>query len=102
MDPRSSPKPNSMTIFATAQMALMSQEHQLVLKESFIVGMLGILLFFSSKVNDGICGYQSWLTNGLNVYLLSDKRGMDIISRNKKGIFSIFVFPQDQELAMAA
>ncbi|XVF13642.1 hypothetical protein REPUB_Repub08aG0225300 [Reevesia pubescens] len=37
-----------------------------------------------------LVGYQSWLTNGLNVYLLSDERGMDIISRNKEGIFSIF------------
>ncbi|XWS38764.1 hypothetical protein CRYUN_Cryun19dG0158300 [Craigia yunnanensis] len=37
-----------------------------------------------------LVGYQCWLTNGLNVYLLSNKRGMDIISRNKEGIFSIF------------
>ncbi|XWS62167.1 hypothetical protein CRYUN_Cryun07bG0187800 [Craigia yunnanensis] len=37
-----------------------------------------------------LVGYQSWLTNGLNVYLLSNERGMDIISRNKEGIFSIF------------
>ncbi|OMO77317.1 GPI-anchored wall transfer protein [Corchorus capsularis] len=36
-----------------------------------------------------LVGYQSWLTNGLNVYLLSDERGMDIISRNKEGIFSL-------------
>ncbi|EOY23971.1 GPI-anchored wall transfer protein isoform 5 [Theobroma cacao] len=37
-----------------------------------------------------LVGYQSWLSSGLNVYLLSNKRGMDIISRNKEGIFSIF------------
>ncbi|XVF52342.1 hypothetical protein PTKIN_Ptkin05aG0010900 [Pterospermum kingtungense] len=37
-----------------------------------------------------LVGYQIWLTNGLNVYLLSNERGMDIISRNKEGIFSIF------------
>ena len=28
--------------------------------------------------------------NGLNMYLLSDKRGLDLISQNKEGIFSIF------------
>jgi len=27
---------------------------------------------------------------GLNLYLLSNERGMDIISQNKEGIFSIF------------
>lgn len=27
---------------------------------------------------------------GLNIYLLSEKRGTDIISRNKEGIYSIF------------
>ncbi|XP_022735282.1 uncharacterized protein At4g17910-like [Durio zibethinus] len=37
-----------------------------------------------------LVGYQSWLSNGLNVYLLSNERGMHIISRNKEGIFSIF------------
>ncbi|GMI63896.1 hypothetical protein like AT4G17910 [Hibiscus trionum] len=37
-----------------------------------------------------LVGYQSWLTNGLNVYLLSNERGTDIISRNKEGIFSLF------------
>ncbi|WCJ32825.1 GPI-anchored wall transfer protein 1 [Euphorbia peplus] len=36
-----------------------------------------------------LIGYQSWLNSGLNVYLLSDKRGADIISKNKEGIFSI-------------
>ncbi|GKU95766.1 hypothetical protein SLEP1_g9087 [Rubroshorea leprosula] len=37
-----------------------------------------------------LLGYQSWLMNGLNVYLLSNERGMDVISRNKEGVFSIF------------
>ncbi|KAK8626289.1 hypothetical protein V6N13_133940 [Hibiscus sabdariffa] len=37
-----------------------------------------------------LVGYQSWLTNGLNVYLLSNERGTDIISRNKEGIYSLF------------
>lgn len=27
---------------------------------------------------------------GLNLYLLSDERGTDIISQNKEGIYSIF------------
>ncbi|KDO38297.1 hypothetical protein CISIN_1g0428392mg, partial [Citrus sinensis] len=37
-----------------------------------------------------LIGYQSWLIRGLNVYLLSNERGTDIISQNKEGIFSIF------------
>lgn len=37
-----------------------------------------------------LIGYQSWLICGLNVYLLSNERGTDIISQNKEGIFSIF------------
>ncbi|TYH01217.1 hypothetical protein ES288_A09G040000v1 [Gossypium darwinii] len=37
-----------------------------------------------------LVGYQSWLTNRLNVYLLSNERGTDVISRNKEGIFSLF------------
>jgi len=35
-------------------------------------------------------GYQFCLVQGLNNYLLSDERGMDILSQNKEGIFSIF------------
>lgn len=35
-------------------------------------------------------GYQIWLMNGLNTYLLSNTRGTDLISQNKEGIFSIF------------
>jgi phosphatidylinositol glycan class W len=35
-------------------------------------------------------GYQVCLMHGVNTYLLSDKRGTDIISQNKEGIFSIF------------
>ncbi|KAL2901373.1 hypothetical protein RDABS01_026455 [Bienertia sinuspersici] len=41
----------------------------------------------------GLCiliGYQIFLVQGLNTYLLSDVRGMGIISQNKEGIFSIF------------
>ncbi|XP_031248777.1 uncharacterized protein At4g17910 [Pistacia vera] len=37
-----------------------------------------------------LIGYQSWLNHGLNVYLLSNERGRDIISQNKEGIFSLF------------
>ncbi|KDP42278.1 hypothetical protein JCGZ_01602 [Jatropha curcas] len=36
-----------------------------------------------------LIGYQSWLISGLNVYLISDERGTDIVSKNKEGIFSI-------------
>ncbi|MED6192542.1 hypothetical protein PIB30_011070 [Stylosanthes scabra] len=34
--------------------------------------------------------YQFCLIHGLGTYLLSSERGMDIISQNKEGIFSIF------------
>ncbi|RYQ88982.1 hypothetical protein Ahy_B09g095861 isoform C [Arachis hypogaea] len=34
--------------------------------------------------------YQFCLIHGLNAYLLSNERGMDIISQNKEGIHSIF------------
>lgn len=44
-------------------------------------GILGSLI---------LIGYQSCLMNGLNMYLLSDKRGLDFISQNKEGFFSIF------------
>ncbi|KAL9246939.1 hypothetical protein vseg_020417 [Gypsophila vaccaria] len=37
-----------------------------------------------------LIGYQMFLSQGLNTYLLSDVRGQDIISQNKEGIFSIF------------
>ncbi|KAK6934973.1 Phosphatidylinositol anchor biosynthesis protein PIGW/GWT1 [Dillenia turbinata] len=37
-----------------------------------------------------LIGYQICLLQGLNTYLLSEERGMDIISLNKEGIFSIF------------
>ncbi|KAI4328061.1 hypothetical protein L6164_020453 [Bauhinia variegata] len=37
-----------------------------------------------------LVGYQFCLVHGLNHYLLSNERGMDIISQNKEGIFSIF------------
>ncbi|GLT72569.1 hypothetical protein SLA2020_444930 [Shorea laevis] len=37
-----------------------------------------------------LVGYQICLMHGLNLYLLSNKRGIDIISQNKEGIFSIF------------
>ncbi|KAG6782505.1 hypothetical protein POTOM_011912 [Populus tomentosa] len=36
-----------------------------------------------------LIGFQYWLSHGLNVYLLSDERGTDILSKNKEGIFSI-------------
>ncbi|KAI8030971.1 Uncharacterized protein LOK49_LG01G01493 [Camellia lanceoleosa] len=44
-------------------------------------GILGSLI---------LVGYQAGLMYGLNVYLLSNERGTDIISQNKEGIFSIF------------
>ncbi|GAV89694.1 GWT1 domain-containing protein [Cephalotus follicularis] len=37
-----------------------------------------------------LIGYQSWLIHGLNVYLLSNERDTDIISKNKEGFFSVF------------
>ncbi|KNA13715.1 hypothetical protein SOVF_113860 [Spinacia oleracea] len=37
-----------------------------------------------------LTGYQIFLVQGLNKYLLSDVRGLDIISENKEGVFSIF------------
>ncbi|XP_021765638.1 uncharacterized protein At4g17910 isoform X2 [Chenopodium quinoa] len=44
-------------------------------------GVLGLFI---------LIGYQIFLVQGLNTYLLSDVRGLDIISQNKEGIFSIF------------
>ncbi|KAK9268699.1 hypothetical protein L1049_000459 [Liquidambar formosana] len=44
-------------------------------------GILGSLI---------LIGYQIFLMHELNVYLLSDERGMNYISQNKEGIFSIF------------
>ncbi|XP_057977065.1 uncharacterized protein At4g17910 isoform X2 [Malania oleifera] len=44
-------------------------------------GVLGSLI---------LIGYQICLMLGLNVYLLSSERKMDIISQNKEGIYSIF------------
>ncbi|XP_057477048.1 uncharacterized protein At4g17910 isoform X1 [Actinidia eriantha] len=43
-------------------------------------GILGALI---------LVGYQVCLIHGLNMYLLSNERGTDIISQNKEGIFSI-------------
>ena len=45
--------------------------------------------FLISLVNFNSSGFQYWLSHGLNVYLLSDERGTDILSKNKEGIFSI-------------
>ncbi|XP_062027128.1 uncharacterized protein At4g17910 isoform X3 [Rosa rugosa] len=44
-------------------------------------GILGALI---------LVGYEGWLMQGLNMYLLSNERGSDIISQNKEGFFSIF------------
>ncbi|KAJ7943836.1 GPI-anchored wall transfer protein [Quillaja saponaria] len=44
-------------------------------------GILGLVV---------LVGYQFCLMQGLNSYLLSNERGMDIISQNKEGLFSIF------------
>ncbi|XP_075083043.1 uncharacterized protein At4g17910 isoform X3 [Nicotiana tabacum] len=43
-------------------------------------------------INCGLSGYEVFLLLGLNEYLLSSERGPDIISQNKEGIFSIFVY----------
>ncbi|CAN1235649.1 Uncharacterized protein At4g17910 [Linum perenne] len=43
-------------------------------------GILGLLL---------LVGYQWWLINGLNLFLLSNERGADFLSQNKEGLFSI-------------
>lgn len=37
-----------------------------------------------------VLGYQVFLSSGLNKYLLSEKRGTDLMNQNKEGIFSIF------------
>ncbi|KAL1804581.1 hypothetical protein ACET3Z_027649 [Daucus carota] len=37
-----------------------------------------------------LIAYQVFLVRGLNLYLLSEERGSDIISQNKEGIYSIF------------
>ncbi|KAL2518991.1 Uncharacterized protein Adt_15238 [Abeliophyllum distichum] len=37
-----------------------------------------------------LIGYQVFLSRGLNEYLLSEKRGTNVMSQNKEGIFSIF------------
>ncbi|XP_074270176.1 uncharacterized protein At4g17910 isoform X3 [Silene latifolia] len=44
-------------------------------------GIFGLLI---------LIGYQVFLLQGLNTYLLSDVRGQDIISQNKEGVYSIF------------
>ncbi|XP_060674232.1 uncharacterized protein At4g17910 isoform X2 [Ziziphus jujuba] len=36
-----------------------------------------------------LVGYQYCLLNGLNLYLLSNNRGTDLISQNKEGVYSI-------------
>ena len=46
--------------------------------------------YFLIQFNFCFQGYQFCLICGLNEYLLSNERGMDIISQNKEGIFSIF------------
>ncbi|KAJ6703934.1 PHOSPHATIDYLINOSITOL-GLYCAN BIOSYNTHESIS CLASS W PROTEIN [Salix viminalis] len=45
--------------------------------------------FFFTLSGSILIGFQYWLSHGLNVYLLSDERGTDILSKNKEGIFSI-------------
>ncbi|TYG77689.1 hypothetical protein ES288_D03G214900v1 [Gossypium darwinii] len=61
---------------------------------SILTSILNVPAEYSGILGSVILvGYQSWLTNGLNVYLLSNERGTDVISRNKEGIFSLFVQP---------
>ncbi|WVZ57115.1 hypothetical protein U9M48_007546 [Paspalum notatum var. saurae] len=43
-------------------------------------GLVGLLI---------LAGYQIWLSSGLNEYLISDQRSVDIISQNKEGVYSI-------------
>ncbi|XP_052875427.1 uncharacterized protein At4g17910-like isoform X4 [Gossypium arboreum] len=58
---------------------------------SILTSILNVPAEYSGILGSVILvGYQSWLTNGLNVYLLSNERGTDVISRNKEGIFSLF------------
>jgi hypothetical protein len=35
-------------------------------------------------------GFQTWLSFGLNEYLISNERNGGIISQNKEGVYSIF------------
>ncbi|XP_052730249.1 uncharacterized protein At4g17910 isoform X3 [Vigna angularis] len=49
-----------------------------------------IILGFLRLVTTTGVDYQFCLVQGLNHYLLSDERGVDILSQNKEGIFSIF------------
>ncbi|XP_043699073.1 uncharacterized protein At4g17910 [Telopea speciosissima] len=64
----------------------------------FTLAAVSILTFMTNirTQNCGILGssillgYQTCLLYGLNEYLLSNRRGKDIISQNKEGIFSIF------------
>ena len=51
---------------------------------NFFLFLGGLFVFFFKFL-----GYQVCLMHGLNVYLLSNERGTDIISQNKEGIFSI-------------
>ncbi|PON48014.1 GWT [Parasponia andersonii] len=44
-------------------------------------GILGLVI---------LVGYQGCLMQGLNLYLLSNERGTDLVSQNKEGLFSIF------------
>ena len=52
-----------------------------MLQFSFSVDKLLLFIF---------TGYQVWLNFGLNEYLTSDERSVDIIGQNKEGVYSIF------------
>ena len=47
-------------------------------------------IFLQAFLGFSPSGYEVWLMQGLNMYLLSNERGRDIISQNKEGLFSIF------------
>uniref|UniRef100_A0A2P2KQ36 GPI-anchored wall transfer protein 1 n=1 Tax=Rhizophora mucronata TaxID=61149 RepID=A0A2P2KQ36_RHIMU len=57
---------------------------------SIITSVINVPPCYSGTLGLAILtGYQYWLSHGLNAYLLSDKRGTDILSKNKEGLFSI-------------
>ncbi|KAM7250820.1 hypothetical protein ACFE04_022703 [Oxalis oulophora] len=56
----------------------------------FLISIFNVPPKFSGILGSAILiGYQTWLSNGFNQYLLSYTRGPDLISQNKEGIFSV-------------
>ncbi|KAG5060082.1 hypothetical protein JHK85_001139 [Glycine max] len=69
--------------FTLAAVSILTSFINISPQYSGVIGSL-VLLNFSFQ------GYQFFLVQGLNHYLLSNERGMDIIGQNKEWIFSIF------------